>query len=105
MTTGARMPERQIPPALAGRFAANVRRLRERAGLSQEELSYRAGIHRTQISLIEGGHRVGRLDTVIKLAGALGVGVEELADGMSWEPAECSAGGFKVSGAEDEADG
>jgi len=99
------MPERQIRRAVAERFAANVRRLREQAGLNQGELAFRADIHRTQISLIEGGRRVGRLDTVIKLAGALGVGVEELAEGMSWEPAEWASGGFKVDGREDEAGG
>ena len=55
------MPE--IPqPSI--RFAANMRRLRTAAGLSQEELSFRAAIHRTQISLLEGGHRMPRVFTL-----------------------------------------
>jgi transcriptional regulator with XRE-family HTH domain len=67
------------------------------AGLSQEELAFRADIHRTQISLIEGGDRLPRLDTLVKLAGALGVSVEELVEGISWAPSEQLAGGFAVT--------
>ncbi len=76
-----------MSPAMSGRFAANLRRLRLVAGLSQEELAFRADIHRTQISFIEGGHRLPRLDTLIKLAGALGVTVGDLVAGIAWEPA------------------
>lgn len=49
--------------------------------MSQEELADRAGI-----SLIESGKRMPRLDTLIKLAGALGVEVGVLVAGMRWEP-------------------
>jgi transcriptional regulator with XRE-family HTH domain len=99
------MPERQVPHPLAQRFAANVRRHRLAVGLSQEELSFRADLNRTQISLVEGGTRLGRLDTALKLAGALGVGVAELLDGVDWEPAERAPGGFRVTGREGEVDG
>jgi transcriptional regulator with XRE-family HTH domain len=76
------------------RFAANLKKLREVARLPQEELAVRAGIHRTQISLIEGGHRMPRLDTLIKLAGALGVTPNDLLDGIVWEPSQHRPGRF-----------
>jgi transcriptional regulator with XRE-family HTH domain len=85
------------------RFAANLRRLREAADLSQEELSFRAAIHRTQISLIEGGHRMPRLDTLIKLAGALGVTFQDLLKGIAWEPSILSPGHFVVEPIDEEA--
>jgi transcriptional regulator with XRE-family HTH domain len=87
------MPESAHPST---RFAANLTLLRRAAGLSQEELSFRAAIHRTQISLIEGGHRMPRLDTLIKLAGALGVSLQDLLEGIAWEPSIMSPGRFIV---------
>jgi transcriptional regulator with XRE-family HTH domain len=99
----ATMASRKIPPAVAGRFASNTRRLREAAGLSQEELAFRADVHRTQISLIESGHRAPRLDTLIKLAGALGVTAKDLVAGIVWEPFEQRVGGFAVDVEEGEA--
>ncbi len=83
--------------AAAGRFAANLRRLRPAAGLSQEELAFRADIHRTQVSFIEGGERMPRLDTLMKLAGALGCTVDDLTAGITWEPYEQLVGGFAVA--------
>jgi transcriptional regulator with XRE-family HTH domain len=91
------MGSRKIQPVVAERFAANTRRHREAAGLSQEELAFRADIHRTQVSLIEGGHRSPRLDTLIKLAGALGVTPNDLVSGITWEPFEQRVGGFAVT--------
>jgi transcriptional regulator with XRE-family HTH domain len=82
--------------AASGRFAANLRRLRLAADLSQEELGFRADIHRTQTSFIEGGHRLPRLDTLVKLAGALGVTPNDLLDGIAWEPTEHRPGNFIV---------
>jgi transcriptional regulator with XRE-family HTH domain len=87
---------------VAERFAANLRRLRAAAVISQEELAFRADIHRTQISFIESGRRLPRLETLIKLAGALGVTTGDLVDGIIWEPHQQSGGGFGVSeGGED----
>lgn len=95
------MPEIAHPST---RFAANLLLLRNAAGLSQEELSFRAAIHRTQISLIEGGHRMPRLDTLIKLAGALGVTLQDLLKGIAWEPSIVSPGRFVVEPISGEAD-
>ena len=67
------------PPKAAG-FAANLRRERERAGLSQEQLGFKAGIHRTEISLLERGGRDPRLSTIARLAAGLGVPLATLVD-------------------------
>jgi transcriptional regulator with XRE-family HTH domain len=61
--------------------------------LSQENLAERAGIHRTQITLIEAGRRQPRIETVLKLAGALEVSMESLFEGIRWDS---GAGDFRV---------
>jgi DNA-binding XRE family transcriptional regulator len=92
-------------PTLSRRFASNLQRLREAAHLNQEELAFRADIHRTQISFIESGKRMPRLDTLMKLAGALGVPVGDLVAGIIWTPSEHRRGGFTVTPEEDVGDG
>jgi len=52
-------------------FAENLRRHRERAGLSQEALGEVCGLHRTEISLLERSQRSPRLETIVVLARAL----------------------------------
>jgi transcriptional regulator with XRE-family HTH domain len=64
------------------RFAANVRRLRTDAGLSQEELAARSGIHPTEISRLERAVREPRLGTMVRLARGLDVGLERLVTGI-----------------------
>lgn len=97
------MPERQTK-AVAGRFAANLRRAREEADLTQEDLAFRAAVHRTQISLLEGGRRLPRFETLVRLAGGLGVSTATLTEGIVWEPVESLTGGLLVSPAEDSGD-
>lgn len=67
------------------RFAVNLRRARETAGISQEELADRCEVHRTEISLLERGGREPRLGTMVKLATALGTTPEALCSGISWD--------------------
>lgn len=57
---------------------------RRRAGLSQEAVADRAGLHRTQVAFIELGKRLPRLDTIIKLAGAVEVQPCSLLEGVTW---------------------
>jgi transcriptional regulator with XRE-family HTH domain len=52
-------------------FAANLRRHREAAGLSQEALADVCGLHRIEISLLERGRRSPRLETIVTLARGL----------------------------------
>ncbi len=54
-------------------LAKNLRRIRNEAGLSQEELAYRAGLHRTYISSIERGQRNVSLENIFAIAKALKV--------------------------------
>jgi DNA-binding XRE family transcriptional regulator len=62
----------------ARQFGVRVRGLRERRGLSQEDLADAAHLHRTHISLIERGQRSVRLETIERLAVALRVQPGEL---------------------------
>jgi transcriptional regulator with XRE-family HTH domain len=57
---------------------ARIRALRRERGLSQEALCERAGISVDAVTRIERGSRVPTLDTLERLAGALGVSVVEL---------------------------
>jgi transcriptional regulator with XRE-family HTH domain len=61
------------PDTLAIRFGHRLRQLREAKGWSQEEMATRAKLHRTHISLIETAKRSVQLDTVERLAAALGI--------------------------------
>lgn len=51
----------------------NVRKLREKRGWSQEELSFEAGLHRTYISGVERGIRNPTVTVLNKIAVALDV--------------------------------
>jgi transcriptional regulator with XRE-family HTH domain len=54
-------------------FAANLRRYREEADLSQTALAAICGLHRTEISLLESCKRSPRLETLVVLAQGLGL--------------------------------
>jgi len=79
---------------IAARFGENLARCRKRAKLSQEELAVMASLHRTAVGQIERGERVCRVDTLVKLAGSLGVPPGDLLDGMEWEPGGTRLGRF-----------
>jgi len=83
--------------SITERFAENLVRQRRIAGLTQEELAFRANIHRTQVSLMESGNRLPRLETLVKIVGALGVSSEALLEGIAWEPTVTTVGQFKVA--------
>jgi transcriptional regulator with XRE-family HTH domain len=79
---------------IAERFGGNLASCRRLARLSQEELAERAALHHTGISQMECGERIPGLDTVVRLAGSLGVSFEELLDGLGWEPGETRPGRY-----------
>lgn len=55
-----------------------VRRIRERAGLTQAGLAARAGVSRQLVGAVEAGRNVPAVDAALRIAAALGAGVEEL---------------------------
>jgi transcriptional regulator with XRE-family HTH domain len=79
---------------VAKRFGENLRRVRRREGLSQEQLAIRASLHRTEVGKLERAGRVCRIDTLIRLAGALAVPPGELLEGIDWVPGPEPSGAF-----------
>jgi transcriptional regulator with XRE-family HTH domain len=70
--------------ALRARFAANLRRARAAAGVSQDALARRSGLNRTEVSLLERSLRSPRLETIVLLMRGLGLeSCAELLDGIS----------------------
>lgn len=70
-------------------FGPQLRALRERAGLTQQQLAERAGLHRQGIVKLERGEREPAWSTLLALAVALKVGLQDFAD---MEAAEDSPG-------------
>jgi len=56
----------------------NIRRIREKRGLSQEKLAALADLHRVYIGQVERGEKNIGLKNLEKIAKALGVNVKDL---------------------------
>lgn len=84
---------------LRRRFGENLIRLRGRGDFSQEEVGRRAGLHRTEISLLERGLRLPRLDTIVRLAGAVEAEPCELLRGMAYRAGLVQRGEWVQQGA------
>ena len=63
-------------------FGKNIRSFRVKKQLSQEVLAERAGLHRTYIGMVERGEKNVTLESMSKLAKALGVKVVALLGGL-----------------------
>lgn len=74
------------------RFAQNLIEQRDERGLTPEELADAAAISLDNLAAIEAGEEQPELETLAKLAGSLGMTIEELA-GVIWEPGT----GFKAA--------
>jgi transcriptional regulator with XRE-family HTH domain len=72
--------------AIAPRVGRVIRRHREDAGLSQEELAERSGLHRTYISLVERGRRNITVDALTQIAEALEIYPSRLIADAEKEP-------------------
>jgi transcriptional regulator with XRE-family HTH domain len=59
--------------AIVSRFPARLRELRERANLSQIDLSKRSGVPQTTVAAYEVGRNSPSWDRIVRLASALGV--------------------------------
>lgn len=79
---------------VAEKFAENLLIQRRRARMSQEALGFTADLHRTEIGQLEGGHRLPRIDTALRLAGALNLEPAVLLAGMVWTPGQPASGRF-----------
>ena len=77
-------------------FAGNLNRLRLAARLTQGELASFAALHRSEISLLERAKREPRLETILKLAGALSVDSSCLLEGVAWVPTADAGGHFEL---------
>jgi len=82
MTTGSAENRDLVAECLA----LNLARCKRETGMSLTEIAERAAIHRTHLGLLLRGKRLARMDTVIKLAGALGVPLSALVEGVRWCP-------------------
>src|SRR6056297_48843 len=71
---------------VSGYLAANVRSLRRRRNMSQEQLALRAGMPRSTVTNIESGGANPSLGNLALLSTALGVGIEEI---LSRPRSEC----------------
>lgn len=60
------------------RFAKNIKRLREAKNMSQGDIHRATGIDRAYISNLEAGKQNPTLETIAKLAEALGVSSDQL---------------------------
>jgi len=60
------------------RFAKNMKKIREKNGLSQGDIHRKTKIDRAYISNLEAGKQNPTLGTMSKIAEALGVGVSDL---------------------------
>ncbi len=67
-----------MPASGPADFRLQFRAIRERRGLTQVALGQRAGMAPASISHFETGQRVPSLDSLVKLADALEVSVDEL---------------------------
>ena len=85
MTAGSRSKD-PLPFKALARFADNLYRAREAAGLDQKETAKRAALPRSRLDKIEAGEYIPTLDVLIRLAGAYSTSVGDLVDGVTWKP-------------------
>ena len=77
-TLGPMGPIEKPKKSARSRFAERLRIERAARGLSQEELAARAGLHRTYIGSVERSERNISIDSMERLAQALGLDVSDL---------------------------
>lgn len=76
----------ELPYEAKARLADNLFVLRLRAGFSLETLGKLAAVTSGGIGAMERGKTLGRLESYIRIAGALGVELDDLMAGVAWTP-------------------
>lgn len=64
--------------AVSKKIGQNIRRIRGRKGITQEQLALDAGLNRAYVGYIERGERNPSTDTLVKIARALKVSPKDL---------------------------
>jgi transcriptional regulator with XRE-family HTH domain len=59
-------------------FGKRVAELRKNAGYSQEQFAFKCGVDRTYVGVVERGEKSPTLNTIEKIAYALGISKSEL---------------------------
>ncbi len=72
------MSTKNTTPKIRKIFARNLREIRIKQGLSQEELADIAGLHRTYVGSVERGERNISIDNMERLASALNINIQDL---------------------------
>jgi transcriptional regulator with XRE-family HTH domain len=85
-------------PEPSRQFASNVQRAMAEQELTMIEVADRAELSLNHLNLILRGRRTVQLDTLIKLAGALGVPPEQLLEGVEWVSDGRGGGEFRAKG-------
>lgn len=62
----------------AKKLAINMKRIRAEKGMSQGDICRATGADRAYISNVESGNKNPTLETITKIAGALGVSIDKL---------------------------
>jgi len=59
-------------------LGAELKKAREEADLTQEQVAFSAGIDRAHLSLLENDHKSPTVDTLVRICRALGVAASEI---------------------------
>jgi DNA-binding XRE family transcriptional regulator len=77
-----------LGPEARERLSGNVMVGRLRAEMSRGELGSRAAVSTRRLGQIEEGKAAATLDVWVRIAGTLGVSLDELLAGVSWIPSD-----------------
>jgi transcriptional regulator with XRE-family HTH domain len=87
------LPVNDLSRTIGRAFGIKLSAAREKAQLTQEELGHLSTVNRSEISQLELGRHTPRLDTVVKLAGALNVEPCELIGNLRFRPPQVAEKG------------
>lgn len=90
------VPTDELSEQAAASFANKLREARGKAKMTQERLAHLSSIDRSQIGHLEAGRKVPKLDTIIKLAGALNIEPCKLISDVRWVPPSETPGGVRA---------